>query len=171
MDKVGIARGLFYYYYGDIWKFFLDYLKVPYIVSPNTNKEIMMKGIKKSNDEMGMLVDNFNSNGMVAPVDEKTGVVTQVAIDKKKNTYVTHPETGSKIKGFQFPYWDKVLEMVDKAAKVVPEMGYAGWDVGFTPDGPLFVEGNEFPGHDIYQLPEHTPDKIGMMPKFNFEKE
>lgn len=52
MDKVGIARGLFYYYYGDIWKFFLDYLKVPYIVSPNTNKEIMMKGIKKSNDEM-----------------------------------------------------------------------------------------------------------------------
>ena len=116
-------------------------------------------------------VDNFNSNGMVAPVDEKTGVVTQVAIDKKKNTYVTHPETGSKIKGFQFPYWDKVLEMVDKAAKVVPEMGYAGWDVGFTPDGPLFVEGNEFPGHDIYQLPEHTPDKIGMMPKFNFEKE
>ena len=115
-------------------------------------------------------VDNFNSNGMVAPVDEKTGVVSQVAIDKMKNTYVTHPETGSKIKGFQFPYWDKVLEMVDRAAKVVPEMGYAGWDVGFTPDGPLFVEGNEFPGHDIYQLPEHTPDKIGMMPKFNFEK-
>jgi len=28
------------------------------------------------------------------------------------------------------------------------------------------VEGNNFPGHDIYQLPEHTPDKIGMYPKF-----
>lgn len=26
-----------------------------------------------------------------------------------------------------------------------------------------------FHGHDIYQLPVHTPEKIGMMPKFNFE--
>lgn len=45
-------------------------------------------------------------------------------------------------------------------------MGYTGWDVAITPDGPLFVEGNEFPGHDIYQLPEHTPNKIGIMSKF-----
>ena len=32
-----------------------------------------------------------------------------------------------------------MLEMVDRAAKVVPEMGYAGWDVGFTPDGPFYL--------------------------------
>ena len=36
--------------------------------------------------------------------------------------------------------------------------------------GPVFVEGNEFPGHDIYQLPLHVPEKIGMMPKFDFSK-
>ena len=52
MDKVGIARGLFYYYYGDIWISFFDYLQIPYIISPNTNKEIMLKGIKIANDEM-----------------------------------------------------------------------------------------------------------------------
>ena len=45
--------------------------------------------------------------------------------------------------------------------------GDIGWDVAFTPDGPCLVEGNNFPGHDIYQLPEHTHSKIGMMKKFD----
>lgn len=115
----------------------------------------------------GKFVDNFNSGGMVAPVDEKTGIVADRAIDKKKNLYEKHPQTGALIKGFKFPDWEKALKMCEEATKVVPEMGYVGWDVCFTPNGPIFVEGNEFPGHDIYQLPEHTPDKIGMMPKFN----
>ena len=115
----------------------------------------------------GKYVDNFNSGGMVAPVNELTGEVIDRAIDKQKNLYETHPQTGAKIKGFKFPDWDQAIEMCKKAAKVVPQMGYIGWDVCFTPDGPIFVEGNEFPGHDIYQLPEHTPNKMGMMPKFN----
>ena len=115
----------------------------------------------------GKYVDNFNSGGMVAPVNELTGEVMDRAIDKKKNLYENHPQTGSKIKGFKFPDWDKAISMCKEASKVVPQMGYIGWDVCFTPNGPIFVEGNEFPGHDIYQLPEHTPNKIGMMPKFN----
>ena len=103
---------------------------------------------------------------MVAPIDVETGIVQDRAIDKNKILYENHPATGTPIKGFKFPYWNEALEMCKEAAKVVPQMAYVGWDVGFTPEGPLFVEANEFPGHDIYQLPEHTPNKIGMMPKF-----
>lgn len=114
----------------------------------------------------GKFVDNFNSGGMVAPIDVETGIVQDKAIDKNKILYENHPATGTPIKGFKFPYWNEALEMCKEAAKVVPQMAYVGWDVGFTPEGPLFVEANEFPGHDIYQLPEHTPNKIGMMPKF-----
>lgn len=115
----------------------------------------------------GKHVDNFNSGGMVTPVDVETGIVLDKAIDKNKNLYEVHPLTGAKIKGFQFPNWNEALEMCREAATIVPQMGYIGWDVAFTPNGPVFVEGNEYPGHDIYQLPEHTPDKMGMMPKFN----
>lgn len=74
--------------------------------------------------------------------------------------------TGHIIKGFQFPDWDKALEMCKEATHVVPQMGYVGWDVGFSINGPLFVEANEYPGHDIYQLPQHTPDKQGIWPQF-----
>lgn len=115
----------------------------------------------------GKFVDNFNSGGMVAPINEKTGEVIDRAIDKEKNLYEVHPKTKANIKGFKFPDWEKAIEMCKEASKVVPQMGYIGWDVCFTPNGPIFVEGNEFPGHDIYQLPEHTPNKMGMMPKFN----
>ncbi len=116
----------------------------------------------------GKYVDNFNSGGMVAPVDEKTGIVIQDAIDKNKNLYAVHPKTGEAIKGFKFPFWNEAIELCKSASLEIPEMGYVGWDVAFTENGPVFVEGNEFPGHDIYQLPEHTPSKIGMMPKFDF---
>lgn len=114
----------------------------------------------------GRHVDNFNSGGMVAPVDEVTGIVKDRAIDKNKTLYENHPQTGAPIKGFRFPDWDKAMEMVKAAAVRVPQVGYVGWDVAFGTDGPMLVEGNNFPGHDIYQLPEHTPDKIGMMAKF-----
>ena len=114
----------------------------------------------------GKCVDNFNSGGMVAPVDIETGIVSQVAIDKAKNVYEKHPITGTTIKGFKFPYWKEVIDLCKEASKEIPEMGYVGWDVAITPNGPVFIEGNEFPGHDLYQLPEHTPDKIGMMPRF-----
>ncbi len=52
MNKVGIPRGIFYYYYKDLWTNFFDYLDVPYIVSPKTNKKILRMGIKHANDEV-----------------------------------------------------------------------------------------------------------------------
>ena len=111
-------------------------------------------------------VDNFNSSGMVAPVDEYTGIVKDKAIDKTKKLYEAHPFSGTPIKGFRFPFWDEAMDMVRKASEVIPQMGYVGWDVAFTPNGPLIVEGNPFPGDDIYQLPEHTIDKHGVYEKF-----
>lgn len=114
----------------------------------------------------GGCVDNFNSGGIVTPIDEKTGIVREVGYDKKENVYDNHPVTGTPFKGFQLPCWNEVLDLCKRASLVVPEMGYAGWDVAVTPTGAVFVEGNDFPGHNLYQLPPHTGDKIGMMPKF-----
>ena len=49
---------------------------------------------------------------------------------------------------------------------MVPQVGYVGWDIAVTENGPLIIEGNHFPGHDILQMPPHVPDKIGMLPTF-----
>ena len=60
---------------------------------------------------------------------------------------------------------DEAKELVLKAAKMIPQLRYVGWDVAITPDKPVFVEGNQHPGHDILQMPPHVPDKIGMLPR------
>lgn len=48
----------------------------------------------------------------------------------------------------------------------MPQVGIVGWDVCVTDNGPLLIEGNDFPGHDIYQLPPHRTNGIGVLPKF-----
>jgi len=110
-------------------------------------------------------VDNFNGGGMVAPVDRETGVILCPARDKAGNLYECHPRSGARFEGARVPLWSQVLELVQKAALVVPTVRYVGWDVAVTPDGPLLVEGNQYPGHDIYGLPGQSPDKTGLLPR------
>lgn len=48
---IGIPRGLLYYKYGLMWENFLFSLGIKYIVSPNTDKKILTKGINIAVDE------------------------------------------------------------------------------------------------------------------------
>lgn len=114
----------------------------------------------------GRFVDNINAGGMAAPIDLETGKIQYPAFDKDSNYYDTHPATGCTIVGHQLPYWQESLEMCQKATEIVPQLGYVGWDIAVSEDGPQLIEGNHFPGHDILQMPPHVPDKIGMLPRF-----
>ena len=114
----------------------------------------------------GRVVDNINAGGMAAPIDVDTGVINNVAFDKDYNYYDKHPYTDHNLIGVEIPYWNDACEFVIDAAKRIPQLRYVGWDVAITEKGPVFVEANHHPGHDIIQMPRHTPDKIGMLPEF-----
>lgn len=114
----------------------------------------------------GTHVDNFNSGGMVVPIDEATGEIHYPALDKSGRLFEHHPLTGVSIKGFRVPRWQEVIELVEKAGPLLPSVRMVGWDVAVSDHGPLFIEANYFPGHDIYQLPPHRTDGIGVLPKF-----
>lgn len=114
----------------------------------------------------GRIVDNLNHGGMAALVDVDSGKIVRPGTDKKGVIYAEHPITGQKLEGFEIPLWDKCIELVKDAAKRVPEIKYTGWDVAITPAGPILIEANQFPGHDIYQLPAFLNDNMGMLPKF-----
>lgn len=114
----------------------------------------------------GRFVDNINSGGMAAPVDVDTGVIRFAAFDKDSKYYEVHPATGCPIAGYRLPFWRESVEMCLEAARVVPQLGYVGWDVAVSLDGPQLIEGNHFPGHDILQMPPHVPDKVGLLPRF-----
>lgn len=114
----------------------------------------------------GRPVDNLHSGGMFAPIDLETGRIQYPAYDKDRKTYERHPMTGAAIEGLEIPLWEQAQEMCLGASEVIPKMRYVGWDVAVTPDRPVLVEGNNLPGYDILQMPPHTPDKIGMLPRF-----
>ena len=112
------------------------------------------------------VIDNFNGGGMVVPINVETRRVDYPALDKKGNLYHKHPTTNLDIVGFEIPEYDKILELVTEAGKVIPEVKFVGWDVALSVNGPCLIEGNDFPGHDIYQLPPHRKNGIGVLPDF-----
>ena len=114
----------------------------------------------------GRFVDNLNAGGMTAPIDLETGKIQYIAYDKDHIYYDKHPMTGTEFVGYQLPFWKESVQMCLDATAVVPELGYVGWDIAVSADGPQLIEGNYFPGHDILQLPPHVPDRIGMLPQF-----
>lgn len=113
----------------------------------------------------GSVIDN---NCMFSPVDVETGRIKYPAHSgdtTKGIIYTEHPNTHITIQGYELPYVKESVEMCFKAALKVPQVRYVGWDVAVTENGPIIIEGNTYCAHDFWQLPPHTPDKIGMLPK------
>ena len=114
----------------------------------------------------GKTVDNLNAGGMAVLVGED-GRISTVGADKDGVAYETHPMTGVTLKGTPIPFYQESVDMVKAAAAAIPELGYIAWDVAVTETGPLLIEANHFPGHDIYQFQVHLgPDKLGLVPRF-----
>lgn len=114
----------------------------------------------------GRYVDNMESCGLCCPIDIETSTICGVAHSSALINYDVHPYTGVKFIGFKLPYVQEAIDLVCRAALEVPELKYIGWDVCITENGPAIIEGNDYPGYDFWQLPEHTPDKIGLYPYF-----
>lgn len=116
--------------------------------------------------QKGAKVDNISSGGMYAPVNEK-GIITHAAFcDKEGICHDVHPTSGTKLIGFEIPYFAEAVELVKKAALVVPGMRYVGWDIAITEKGPILVEGNNFPSYDMVQNYRHRDGDEGIKAKF-----
>ena len=104
---------------------------------------------------------NASANAMFANIDIESGTVISDACDYNECIYECHPISGTRFKGFQVPYWQELIRMVEEASKVVPEIGYIGWDIAISPDGPVVVEGNYSPGYEWMQVRMINPSGYG----------
>lgn len=110
------------------------------------------------------VVDNAGSGGVYTFVDSD-GVCRFPFYDEKKGlTLEEHPTTRMKIQGFEIPMFDEAVDYVMRAALVEPDLGYIGWDVAITEDGPTLIEGNLIPGFDMAQNLNWHPDGKGILP-------
>jgi len=91
-------------------------------------------------------VDNFDAGGISALIEKATGIVMKPGRIKDPFTedrFPTHPLFGGRLLSTAIPFWKDVIDLVEKAAKVVPEVRTIGWDVVITKDGPDLLEGND----------------------------
>ncbi len=114
----------------------------------------------------GKFVDNLENGGVCCPIDQDTGKLCGVAHTSRLVNFDKHPYTGVPFIGYEIPFLKEAVELCLKAAMEVKEVRFVGWDVCIMPDGPAIIEGNDYPGYDFWQLPEHTPDKIGLYPYY-----
>ena len=116
--------------------------------------------------QKGAKVDNISSGGMYAPVNAD-GIITHAAFcDKEGICHAVHPTSGTNLIGFEIPYFKEAVELVKKAALVIPGMRYVGWDIAITENGPVLVEGNNFPSYDMVQNYRHRDGDEGIKAKF-----
>lgn len=122
----------------------------------------VLEGVLKIGN--GSALDNFAAGGMYTLLDEK-GVAQYAAFDKNTDVHTKHPVTGKDIIGFQVPLYDLLIETLDRAARVVPEIQYVGWDVAIGQNSIAIIEGNYNTG--VFQMkPSITGIKEGLVPKY-----
>lgn len=88
-------------------------------------------------------VDNFSAGGVSALIDPGNGVIYTDGADKQGHSYVCHPDSGVCFRGFQIPEWEQAVAMVKRAAGMIPDNHYCGWDLAYSADrGWCMVEAN-----------------------------
>lgn len=103
-------------------------------------------------------IANSFQDALFGLIDVNTGIVTTDLCNYSDELFETHPDTGFVARGFQVPYWKEILDLTAKAAAVVPQVGYVGWDVAIAENGPVLIEGNSvsagYYGYQHYMLRE-----------------
>lgn len=114
----------------------------------------------------GDLIANASLNTLVCIPEIESGIVSTDARNIKGELFSEHPVSKIKFKGFEVPYWNEVLSMCEKAARRIPQVGYIGWDVAISPDGPVIIEGNTTPGYKFFQLSGLTHNQVGLKKRY-----
>ncbi len=87
------------------------------------------------------------TGNMAATVSVETGRITTVRRVVPGDGFVEierHPTTGALFRGFEIPLWHRGCELARRAAERFLPVRTIGWDIAFTPDGPVLIEGNFF---------------------------
>jgi predicted nucleotide-binding protein (sugar kinase/HSP70/actin superfamily) len=91
--KIGIPRGLLFYRYYPLWKTFLEELGAEVVLSHETSKRILNKGLKKASDEVCLPVKVFH--GHVEDLIEKVDylfIPRIISIEPKRYVRYTCPK-------------------------------------------------------------------------------
>lgn len=90
----------------------------------------------------GSFVDNGGAGGILVGIDETTGKLNTSGYDEYNRRYDKHPDSGVNFAGYQLPEWNEMLSICKEMATLTPKVKFIGWDLTYTDEGWIVVEGN-----------------------------
>ena len=94
---------------------------------------------------------NLHQGALGVAIDIASGVTTHGRF--LGQTINQHPDSGIALIGRTIPFWPKIIELAQRAARAVP-LKYLGVDISISPDGPQLLEINVRPGLEIQNVNE-----------------
>ena len=93
----------------------------------------------------GNIVDNYDKGGVSVGIDLQSGSLVKYGMFKYGRGTKTevHPNSSVKFDGIQLPYFAEAVEQAVKIHSILREIPVIGWDIAFTEEGPIFIEGND----------------------------
>jgi hypothetical protein len=104
----------------------------------------------------GSQLDGWGRGGLSVAIDLATGTLGEGIFKQKYGGARTdrHPGTGARFTGVTLPDWHAAVALCTRAAGMLPGVRSIGWDLAFTPAGPVIVEGNT--NWDLSMVQVHT---------------
>ena len=130
-------------------------------VSPD-GRHVLILGVSLKIGGGGAIVDNLHAGGgVVCGVDLETGIVDTDGANWEGERYLTHPVTGTVLRGFRVPHFKEALAFVEEMCEKLDLRSMVGWDMAIGEDGPILIEANSSPDPTLLQLP-YAMDKRGI---------
>ncbi|WP_020180405.1 sugar-transfer associated ATP-grasp domain-containing protein [Methylopila sp. M107] len=90
------------------------------------------------------------------------GLMTGDAPETCTRWFADHPVTGERITGRRLEGWREIADVAIAAHRMFSARVLVGWDIGWTPDGPVILEGNSNADFSYFQRVYRTP--VGQSP-------
>lgn len=92
----------------------------------------------------GNIVDNWAKGGLAIAVDAD-GRLSQYGFYKPNfgDKAKCHPDSHVEFQTFVVPYYQEAIDMVKRFHRLLSGIHSIGWDVAISPQGPVFIEGND----------------------------
>jgi len=101
------------------------------------------------------IADNYWREGnLLCNLNPDSGEILRVIRGKgpEMEELEDHPETGAKLLGLAWPYWQELRALNEACARFFAPVRYQSLDIAVAPDGPLVVEINSGGSFELPQL-------------------
>lgn len=90
-------------------------------------------------------VDNTSQGGVAVGIDFESGRLKEHGFLKPQfgGRVDTHPDSGIRFGDFSIPYLQEAIQQAKFLHSMLPDIHSIGWDIAISPDGPIFIEGND----------------------------